>query len=391
MTKIATRAVRAGIDSDPAFGAVTPPIVLSANFTFEHFGKKRAYDYSRSGNPTRDQLANAIASLEGGAGGIITSTGMSAIALVLQALLKPGDRLLAPHDCYGGSWRLFKSLSDRGAFELEIVDFEDPDAVRGALARKPTLVWIETPSNPLLRIVDIAFVAKSAKAAGALVVADNTFLSPALQRPLEHGADIVVHSTTKFINGHSDVVGGAVIAADPAVLEQLDWWANALGVAGAPFDSFLTLRGLRTLDARLRVHQENTAAIAEILGQHRAVSRLHYPGCVGHPGHSVARKQQDGFGALISFELAGGEPAVRRFVSGLECFLLAESLGGVESLVAHPSTMSHAAMDDAARKVAGITPGLLRLSVGIEHADDLVADLIAALDRASAKVLQEAC
>jgi cystathionine gamma-synthase len=391
MTKIATRAVRAGIDSDPAFGAVTPPIVLSANFTFEDFGKERAYDYSRSGNPTRDQLANAIASLEGGAGGIITSTGMSAIALVLQALLKPGDRLLAPHDCYGGSWRLFKSLSDRGAFELEIVDFGDPDAVGGALARKPTLVWLETPSNPLLRIIDIAFVAKSATAAGALVVADNTFLSPALQRPIEHGADIVVHSTTKFINGHSDVVGGAVIAADPAVLEQLDWWANALGVAGAPFDSFLTLRGLRTLDARLRVHQENTAAIAEILGQHRAVSRLYYPGCVGHPGHSVARKQQDGFGALISFELAGGEPAVRRFVSGLECFLLAESLGGVESLIAHPSTMSHAAMDDAARQVAGITPGLLRLSVGIEHADDLVADLIAALDRASAKVLQEAC
>lgn len=391
MTKIATRAVRAGIDCDPSFGAVTPPIVLSANFTFEHFGKKRAYDYSRSGNPTRDQLATAIASLEGGAGGIITSTGMSAIALVLQALLKPGDRLLAPHDCYGGSWRLFKSLSDRGSFELDIVDFGDLDAVREALARKPALVWLETPSNPLLRITDIGSVAKAANAAGALVVADNTFLSPALQRPIEHGADIVVHSTTKFINGHSDVVGGAVIAADPAVLEQLDWWANALGVAGAPFDSFLTLRGLRTLDARLRVHQENTAAIAEILGQHRAVSRLHYPGCVGHPGHAIARRQQDGFGALISFELAGGQSAVRRFVSGLECFLLAESLGGVESLVAHPSTMSHAAMDDAARQLAGITPGLLRLSVGIEHADDLVADLIAALDRAAAKVLQEAC
>jgi cystathionine gamma-synthase len=391
MTKIATRAVRAGIDCDPSFGAVTPPIVLSANFTFEDFGKKRAYDYSRSGNPTRDQLATAIASLEGGAGGIITSTGMSAIALVLQALLKPGDRLLAPHDCYGGSWRLFKSLSDRGSFELDIVDFGDLDAVREALARKPALVWLETPSNPLLRITDIGSVAKAANAAGALVVADNTFLSPALQRPIEHGADIVVHSTTKFINGHSDVVGGAVIAADPAVLEQLDWWANALGVAGAPFDSFLTLRGLRTLDARLRVHQENTAAIAEILGQHRAVSRLHYPGCVGHPGHAIARRQQDGFGALISFELAGGQSAVRRFVSGLECFLLAESLGGVESLVAHPSTMSHAAMDDAARQLAGITPGLLRLSVGIEHADDLVADLIAALDRAAAKVLQEAC
>lgn len=391
MTKLATRAVRAGIDCDAAFGAVTPPIVLSANFTFEELGKKRAYDYSRSGNPTRDQLANAIAGLEGGVGGIITSTGMSAITLVLQTLLKPGDRLLAPHDCYGGSWRLFKALSERGAFELEIVDFADSDAVRDGLARKPALVWIETPSNPLLRITDIRLVAEAAKAAGALVVADNTFLSPALQRPIEHGADVVVHSTTKFINGHSDVVGGAVIAADSAVLEQLGWWANALGVAGAPFDSFLTLRGLRTLDARLRVHQENAAAIVAILGRHRAVSSLHYPGLSGHPGHAIARKQQDGFGALISFELAGGESAVRRFVSGLECVSLAESLGGVESLVAHPSTMSHAAMDDAARQLAGITPGLLRLSVGIEDSSDLVADLTAALDRATANALQEAC
>jgi len=391
MTNLATRAVRAGIDCDAAFGAVTPPIVLSANFTFEEFGKKRAYDYSRSGNPTRDQLASAIASLEGGAGGVVTSSGMSAITLVLQALLKPGDRVLVPHDCYGGSWRLFNALSDKAAFELEIVDFTDLDTVRQALTRRPALVWLETPSNPLLRITNISEVAKAAHALGALVVADNTFLSPALQRPIEHGADIVVHSTTKFINGHSDVVGGAVIAADPAALEQLAWWGNALGLVGAPFDSFLTLRGLRTLDARLRVHQENTTQIAEILGQHRAVSRLHYPGCVGHPGHAVARKQQDGFGALISFELAGGEAAARRVVNGLECFSLAESLGGVESLVAHPWTMTHAAMDDAAKQLAGITPGLLRLSVGIEHADDLIADLLAALDRAAANVLKEAC
>jgi cystathionine gamma-synthase len=391
MTKIATRAVRAGIDSDTAFGAVTPPIVLSTNFTFEEFGKKRAYDYSRSGNPTRDQLANALASLEGGVGGVITSTGMSAITLVLQALLKPGDRLLVPHDCYGGSWRLFKALANKNAFDLEVVDFTNLDSVGDALTRKPALVWLETPSNPLLRITNICEVAKAAKAVGALVAADNTFLSPALQRPIEHGADMVVHSTTKFINGHSDVVGGAVIAADPAVLEQLGWWGNALGLVGAPFDSFLTLRGLRTLDARLRVHQENTTQIAKILGQHRAVSRLHYPGCTEHPGHPVARKQQDGFGALISFELAGGEAAVRRFVSGLECFSLAESLGGVESLVAHPSTMTHAAMDDAAKRIAGITPGLLRLSIGIEHADDLIADLIGALDRAAGDVLKEAC
>jgi cystathionine gamma-synthase len=391
MTHHATRAVRAGIDCDTSFGAVTPPIVLSANFTFEEFGKKRAYDYSRSGNPTRDQLGSALASLEGGAGGIITSTGMSAVALVLQGLLKPGDRLIVPHDCYGGSWRLFTALANRGAFDLTVVDFTDSDAMAEALKLKPAFVWLETPSNPLLRITDIAEVCRAAKAIGALVVADNTFLSPVLQRPIELGADLVVHSTTKFINGHSDVVGGAVIAADAALLEQLAWWGNALGLVGAPFDSFLTLRGLRTLDARLRVHQENAAAVAEILGQHQAVARLHYPGCIGHPGHAIARKQQDGFGSLISFELAGGEAAVRRFVSGLECFSLAESLGGVESLVAHPSTMTHAAMDDAAKEQAGITPGLLRLSVGIEHEADLVSDLVAALDRAATRVLQEAC
>jgi cystathionine gamma-synthase len=391
MTNLTTRAVRAGIDCDPAYGSVTPPIVLSANFTFEEFGKKRAYDYGRSGNPTRDQLAAAIADLEGGVGAIITSTGMSAIALVLQALIKPGDRVLIPHDCYGGTWRLFKALSERGAFELEVVDFTDPETAEKALAEKARLVWVETPSNPLLRITNIARVATVAKAAGALVVADNTFLSPALQRPIEHGADVVVHSTTKFINGHSDVVGGAVIAADPAVLEEFGWWANALGLVGSPFDAFLTLRGLRTLTARQRVHEENTKAVAEILGQHRAVSRLHYPGCVGHPGHAVARKQQDGFGSLISFELAGGEGAVRRFVSGLQCISLAESLGGVESLISHPTTMSHASMDEAARQVAGILPGLLRFSVGIEDADDLVADLISALDRAAQPALKEAC
>lgn len=390
MTKLATRAVRAGIDSDTAFGAVTPPIVLSANFTFEGFGKKRPYDYSRSGNPTRDQLALALSSLEGGAGAVITSTGMSAITLVLQALLKPGDRLLVPHDCYGGSWRLFNALARRGAFTLEVVDFTDPDAAEDALDRKPSLVWLETPSNPLLRITDIGKVAKAAKANGALVVADNTFLSPALQRPIELGADIVVHSTTKFINGHSDVVGGAVIAADAAVLEQLGWWGNALGLVGAPFDSFLTLRGLRTLDARLRIHEENSAQVVELLNGHAAVSRLHYPGCADHPGHEIAKRQQDGFGSLISFELED-ESAVQRFIAGLEYFSLAESLGGVESLVAHPSTMTHAAMDDAAKARAGITPGLLRLSVGIEHFEDLIADLRSALDRASPLDLREAC
>lgn len=377
-----TRAVRAGIDCDTAYGAVTPPIVLSTNFTFAGFNDKRKYDYSRSGNPTRDQLAEALAGLEGGAGGVITSTGMSAITLVLSALLEPGSRLLVPHDCYGGSWRLFGALAAKGAFELRSANLTDPATLAEALAWKPTLVWVETPSNPLMRITDIAAVVSGARAIGALVAVDNTFLSPVLQRPLELGADIVIHSTTKYINGHSDVVGGAVIARDPAVHEQFAWWGNALGLTGAPFDSFLTMRGLRTLDVRLRAHQENAQAIVERLDGHPAVAKVHYPGLADHPGHAIAARQQHGFGAMLSFELAGGEAAVRRLLDGLELFSLAESLGGVESLIAHPATMTHAAMTDEARAEAGIGAGLLRVSVGIEHVDDLLADLGAGLDRA---------
>lgn len=380
----ATRAVRAGIDSDTAFGAVSPPIVLSTNFSFDGLHGKRKYDYTRSGNPTRDQLGDALAALEGGAGGVVTSTGMSAIALVLNALLQPGDRLVVPHDCYGGSWRLFNALAKKGAFELVTCDLTDPAALSKALDPAPALVWIETPSNPLLRITDIRFVAEAAKRAGARVVADNTFLSPLLQRPIELGADVVVHSTTKYINGHSDVVGGAVIAASAELHEQLSWWGNCLGLTGAPFDSFLTLRGLRTLDARLRLHQENTQRLVDLLQSHPAVARVYYPGLESHPGHALAARQQHGFGAMLSFELAGGEAAVAQLVERLECFSLAESLGGVESLIAHPATMTHAAMTPEARALAGIDDGLVRVSVGIESPDDLVADLRAGLDRAQA-------
>jgi cystathionine gamma-synthase len=251
-----------------------------------------------------------------------------------------------------------------------------------ALREPPALVWIETPSNPLLRITDLRFVIDAAHRAGALAVVDNTFLSPALQQPIAFGADVVVHSTTKYINGHSDVVGGAVVARDEALHTQLGWWANALGLGGAPFDSFLALRGLRTLDARLRVHQENTEALARLLDGHPAVRALHYPGLPSHPGHALAARQQRGFGAMLGVELEGGLPAVRAFVDGLACFTLAESLGGVESLVAHPATMTHAAMAPGVRAAAGIGDGLLRLSVGIEHANDLVADVAAALARA---------
>ncbi|GGJ97881.1 cystathionine gamma-synthase [Pilimelia anulata] len=385
-----TRAVRAGIDTDPTYGAVVPPMVLSSNFSFAGFDDKRTYDYTRSGNPTRDLLADALSALEGGAGGVITATGMGAITTVLHALLSPGDTLVVPHDCYGGSWRLFDALTRKGLFHLVTVDFTDPDAVARALAAEPTVVWLETPSNPLLRITDIRAVAAAAHEAGATVVADNTFLSPALAQPLALGADLVVHSTTKYINGHSDVVGGAIIAGCTELAERMAWWANCLGVTGSPFDAYLTSRGLRTLPARMRVHQENAAAVAAALTDHPAVAAVHWPGLPSHPGHAIAKEQYRGFGAIVSVELAGGVDAVRAFLDGLHCFTLAESLGGVESLVAHPATMTHAAMSPEARAVAGIGDGLLRLSVGIEDAADLINDLVAALDRAGTALVDSA-
>jgi cystathionine gamma-synthase len=309
---------------------------------------------------------------------------MSAATLVLHALLPLGARIVVPHDCYGGCWRLFDALSRKGQFTVATADLTDPRSLAAALAEPTALVWIETPSNPLLRITDLRFVVDAAHRAGALALVDNTFLSPAWQQPIAFGADVVLHSTTKYVNGHSDVVGGAVIARDAAVHDTLDWWANALGLGGAPFDSFLALRGLRTLDARLRVHAENTVALVQLLDGHPAVHALHWPGLQSHPGHALAARQQSGFGAMLSLELAGGEAAVRAFLDGLRCFTLAESLGGVESLLAHPATMTHAAMAPEARAAAGIGDGLLRLSVGIEHADDLVADIAAALARAEA-------
>lgn len=378
----ATRAVRAGIDADSAHGAVVPPIVLSSNFSFAGFDAKRRYDYTRSGNPTRDQLADALADLEGAAGGVVTATGMAACTLALS-LLEPDDLVVVPHDAYGGCWRLFTALARKRHFRLLVCDLTDARPLAAALAQSPKLVWVETPSNPLLRITDLRFVCEAAHRAGALVLADNTFLSPALQRPIELGADLVLHSTTKYINGHSDVVGGALVARDPALVEQLAWWANALGITGSPFDSFLTLRGLRTLDARLRVHQENAAILADLLQAHAAVAAVHYPGLASHPGHALAARQQHGFGAMLSVELAGGEAAARAFVDGLRHFTLAESLGGVESLVAHPATMTHASMSADARATAGIGDGLLRLSVGIEDAADLADDVGAALERAA--------
>ncbi|MGO9933360.1 MAG: cystathionine gamma-synthase [Steroidobacteraceae bacterium] len=379
---IATRSVRAGLESDAIHGSVVPPIYLSSNFAFESYRRPRQYDYTRSGNPTRDQLAGALADLEGGAGAVVTCTGMAAITLIL-ATLPNGARVIAPFDCYGGTYRLLAALHAKGTLVVDFIDQSNPLELQAALQAGAKLVWIETPSNPLLRVVDIRSLSEAAHAAGALAVVDNTFLSPLWQQPLSLGADLALHSTTKYLNGHSDVVGGAVIAATAELQQSISWWANAIGVTGAPFDSFLTLRGIRTLHARMRVHAENTAAVVEFLAQHPAVQRVYYPGLPGNPGHEIARRQQSGYGAMLSFEIAGGEPAVAAFLEGLTCFSLAESLGGVESLIAHPVTMSHAGMEESARLRAGIGPGLLRVSVGIEDPADLVADLSAGLERAA--------
>ncbi len=378
----ATLAVRASLESDTQHGAVIPPLHLSSNYTFAGLGQKRQYDYSRSGNPTRDALAEALTSLEGGASAVVTASGMAALTLVLQ-LLEPGDLLVAPHDCYGGSYRLFDSLAKKGHFRVRFVDQTDAVALEKAFAQRPRLLLVETPSNPLLRIVDIADISERAKSCGALLAVDNTFLSPVLQQPIALGADIVIHSTTKYLNGHSDVVGGAVVAASDELGEKLAWWANCLGITGAPFDSYLTLRGIRTLHTRMRQHQETAQSLADILDQHAGVDRVYYPGLTTHDGHDIACRQQSGFGGMLSFDLHGGDAAVRAFVEHLQFFSLAESLGGIESLVCHPPTMTHAPVGEAALTAAGIGQNLIRLSVGLEGKYDLVQDVLAALEAAS--------
>ncbi|QLE87685.1 cystathionine gamma-synthase [Shewanella sp. Scap07] len=381
--KLATAAVRRGIESDTQHGAVVPPIYLSTNYSFDGHKNPRDFDYSRSGNPTRCILGDAIAELEKGATGVVTCTGMAAITLV-TSLLGPDDLLVVPHDCYGGSYRLFTNLAKKGAFKLVVVDQTDEAALAEAISKKPKMVWLETPSNPLLRVVDIETIAQASHDVGAQVVVDNTFLSPILQQPLLLGADIVIHSTTKYINGHSDVVGGAVVAKDAEVGELLHWWSNTLGLTGSAFDSYLTLRGIRTLAVRIREHQANAEKVLAVLTRHDAVDTVYYPGLPDHPGHKIAAKQQAGFGAMLSFELKGGEAQLVAFLDALNYFSVAESLGGVESLVAVPATMTHRAMDAQARAEAGVHDTLIRLSVGIEDGEDLVADISAALDAANA-------
>lgn len=380
----ATSAVRASIESDTQHGAVVPPLHLSSNYAFTGLGEPRQYDYTRSGNPTRDALADALTELEGGAGAVVTASGMGALTVLTQ-FLSPGDTIIAPHDCYGGTYRLFEQQSKKGLFDVEFVNQTDLASLQAVCKRvKPTIILTESPSNPLLRISDLAAISDIAKSCGAIFAVDNTFLSPALQNPIEFGADLVIHSTTKYINGHSDVVGGALIAATDELAEQCAYWANVIGITGAPFDSFLTLRGIRTLHPRIRQHEESATLVANVLREQANVAQVFYPGLEDHPGHDIARRQQRGFGGMVSFEIEGGEGAVRAFVESLTYFSLAESLGGIESLVCHPASMTHAPVSEERKAAAGVTPTLIRLSIGLESAEDLVADLVSALEAARA-------
>ena len=371
---------KAGIATDKEHGSVVPPLYLSSNFAFKKFGKEQKYNYTRSANPTRDILASALTKLEGGSGGIITSSGMSAISLI-ASILEINDRVILPHDCYGGTFRLFSSLEKKGSLNTRFMDQSNLEELNANIQEyKPNLIWIETPSNPLLQSVDIKTICKQAKQVKALVAVDNTFLSPALQNPLKLGADIVIHSTTKYINGHSDVVGGAVIAKKKETFDKINFWANNLGLTGAPFDSYLTLRGLRTLSLRMKTHEKNAAALAQVLSNNKKVKTVYYPGLKHHSSHEIAKKQQNGFGGMLSFELKGGLPAVKKFFKKVKHFSLADSLGGFESLVCHPYTMTQAPLTDKEKEFSGITQGLIRISAGLEDIDDLISGLKKGLD-----------
>jgi cystathionine gamma-synthase len=379
--RLATQCVHAGVQPDPAYGAVMPPIYQSSTFAFRDVCTNAGYDYTRSGNPTRAALEEAIALLEGGSGATCTTTGMSAVVVALN-LLPAGSHLICTIDCYGGTFRALEHAKAAYGLQVTYLDLADLRAVASAFRSNTRMVWIETPSNPLLRLTDIRAVASLARAGGALAVVDNTFLSPVLQRPFRFGADLVVHSTTKYLNGHSDVVGGAVVAApgQVALLQRIQGMNNLLGTSQSPHDCFLVLRGLKTLLLRMKAHEEGAQAVALFLASHPAVAKVHYPGLPGHPQHALARAQQAGFGGMVSFELVDGRrDRVDHVLRTLRWFTLAESLGGVESLVAHPASMTHASMTPEARLRAGITDGVIRLSVGIEAPEDLVADLDQAL------------
>ena len=374
MTHKRTKIVQADIGTDKNYKAVSPPLYLSSTYGFHGFEEMGQYDYGRSGNPNRDALGKAVADLEGGAGGVVTASGMAAIDLVTN-LLTSEELIIAPHDCYGGTHRLLTHRMKQGRFRTLFVDQSNGKALKDALAQNPALILIETPSNPLMRLVDIRAICKAAHNVGALVVVDNTFLSPARQTPLALGADFVLHSTTKYLNGHSDVVGGCIVAKTADHVEELGWWANCTGVTGAPFDAFMTLRGMRTLHARMDMAESNALTLAKFLKKHKAVDHVYYPGLRSDTGYKLMKTQQSGPGAMLSFEIKGGHEAAKAVLESVSLFQLAESLGGVESLICHPATMTHRGMEPEARDIAGIKETLIRISVGLEDSTDLKDDL----------------
>ena len=374
-----TQAVHTGVHKDSQYNSVTTPIYPSSTFYWDNLDTSCGYDYTRSGNPTRDALQENLAALEGGAGCVATCTGMAAVHCAL-ALFRPGDPIVVPADVYGGTFRLISRFLTEKGLAFTFVDMTNPEEVRQALQPNTKGVWIETPSNPMMKVIDLAAVAEIARNHGAITLCDNTFLSPYLQRPFEFGVDIVVHSTTKYINGHSDVVGGAVIAASQEHAQQIAWICNAAGLACSPFDAWLVLRGVKTLACRMDVQQRTADRLARWLQQHPLVETVYYPGLESHPQHELAARQQRGFGAMLSFDVRGGRSVAERVCLNTRLFDVGVSLGGIESLVCFPATMSHAAMSEEGRAAAGITDRTVRLSVGLEHPDDLIADLQQALD-----------
>jgi cystathionine gamma-lyase len=378
--RFATRVIHGGQRPDPLTGAIMPPIYATSTYVQSSPGVHQGYEYSRTRNPTRDALQAAVASLEGGAAGFAFASGMAASATVLE-LLDAGSHIVAMHDLYGGSYRLLENVRKRSAgHRVSFVDLSNPAALTSAILPDTRLVWVESPTNPLLKLVDLSAVAALARRHRLLAVCDNTFATPFIQRPLEHGFDIVVHSTTKYLNGHSDAIGGAAIVRDPELAERIAYLQNAVGGVPGPFDAFLTLRGIKTLALRMERHCANALAIAQFLEQHPQVERVYYPGLASHPQHSLARAQMaGGFGGIVTAVVRGGLERARRTLERCRLFALAESLGGVESLIEHPGIMTHSSLPAATRESLGISDGLIRLSVGVEDVQDLIAELRQAL------------
>ena len=376
--KFETIAIHAGQRPDKAYGAVSPPIYQTSTFAFADVGKTTGYDYSRTANPTRKILEDTIAALEGGKAGFAFATGMAAETTVIH-LLKAGDHVISGDDIYGGTYRLFENIMKNLGLEFTYVRMDSRAKIEKAIRPNTKMLWLETPSNPLLNIVDVEMVADIARKHKILTAIDNTFASPYLLRPIEYGIDLVVHSTTKYLNGHCDVVGGAVVTTTDELTEKIQFLLNAMGTCASPFDCWLVLRGIETLPVRMRQHGENARAIANHLNKHPAVKRVYYPGLPTHPGHDIAKRQMKGFGGMVSFEVKGGIEAANKFQKKIKIFALAESLGGAASLAEHPGTMSHASMPKDVREKVGITDDLIRLSIGLENADDLIEDLDHAL------------